>query len=159
MPVERGQKLALRLAFQGREGQKESITLYYKMAKNIKNNKSKPFLCNPKIAIPLQRKIAVFRPRISRRMPSILHHHQPVIPANAGIQGNPMKDGFPLAAGMTAWARRSNVALEKIKNNKSKPFPCNRMPSMLIQRKITGFRARISRRMPSIRAARLGKDF
>ncbi|MDD4051981.1 MAG: hypothetical protein PHR28_08805 [candidate division Zixibacteria bacterium] len=127
-----------------------SITLYYKMAKNIKNNKSKPFPCNRNAAILIQRNIAVFRPQISRRMPSILHRHQPAIPAKAGIQGNPAKDGFPLAAGMTAWARRSNVALENTKNNKAKPFPGNFNSAMSYQRKIAVFRPQISRRMPSI---------
>jgi hypothetical protein len=71
MRVERDQKSAQPIAFQRETNRKKSITLYYKMAKNIKNNNSKPFPCNRKPSTLVQRKIAVFRPRISRRMPSI----------------------------------------------------------------------------------------
>ncbi|MDD4052015.1 MAG: hypothetical protein PHR28_08980 [candidate division Zixibacteria bacterium] len=47
------------------------ITLYYKMAKNIKNDKPKPFPGNFNAAMSVRRKIGVFRPQISRRMLAI----------------------------------------------------------------------------------------
>ncbi len=72
MRIERGQKSAQRLAFQGEKDPKKSIALYYKIAKNIKNNKANPFPGNCKRAMLVQRKIAVFEARIGRHFTSVL---------------------------------------------------------------------------------------
>ena len=148
--IECGQKLAQRFASQRGKNRNRRITLCYRTAKNIKINNSKPFPGNRKEIMLIRRNIAAFHAKISRRMPSILHFHRRVIPANAGIQGKPAKDGFPLDAGMTRWERVSTIALKNIKIDKSKPFPGNRLSTMPFQREIAVFRAQISRRMLSI---------
>ena len=117
-----------------------------------KNNQSKPFPCNFNAAMPVQRKIAVFRPQISRRMPSIriLSNPESVIAAAAiSYYHHPSPSGR--GAGGEGQKHGGNI-----KNNHSKPFPCNRKPSMPFQRKIADFRTQISRRMPSICTARPG---
>ncbi len=120
------------------------------IGKKSKNRRANPFPRNPMRVITMQGISAAIQRRIDIYSLLILHPQQPVIRAKAGIQENSTMDGFPLAAGMTAWRRGSNVTLKNIKNNKTNPFPGNCMWGMIIQRKIADFRRQIDRQSPSI---------